>query len=209
MRVRPIAAFGDKDGKMNFDGFAGQMKAPLWKKVEDKKHWVAYASTKGKLIVYANKWTDDEKQDGEIEKAQAALTDYLDEKNLNPSVIVHRGHSYWVSGTIERITPAAKIVLLGSCGGYNVVHDVLRHSPDAHIIASKQTGKFYINQPFMNILNEKLTSGTNIEWIPFWSEFKQKAGKIEGFDDYIPPYKNLGALFIKAYNSRMGITEME
>jgi hypothetical protein len=90
-----------------------------------------------------------------------------------------------------------------------VIHDVLKHSPDAHIVASKQTGKIFINQPFMNLLDEKLINGNNIEWIPFWMEFKNKAGKIEGFEDYIPPYKNLGALFIKAYNSQMGITDME
>jgi hypothetical protein len=27
------------------------------------------------------------------------------------------------------------------------------------------------------------------------------------FDDYIPPYKNLGAIFIKAYKIAMGETE--
>jgi hypothetical protein len=80
----------------------------------------------------------------------------------------------------------------------------LEQSPDAHIIASKQTGKMFINQPFLNILNEKIRTGSNIDWIPFWSEFKAKAGNIEGFEDYIPPYKNLGAIFIKAYNSQMG-----
>jgi hypothetical protein len=121
--------------------------------------------------------------------------------------VVHRGHSYWVKYTIRQIKPAAKIVLLGSCGGYNVIHEVLTHSSDAHIVASKQTGKLYINQPFLNILIEKIRNGSNIEWIPFWAEFKAKAGKIEGFEDYIPPYKNLGAIFIKAYNSQMGEEE--
>jgi hypothetical protein len=201
--------YGDKDGQMNYNGFTAQMKTGSWKKIEDTKYWIAYASTKGKLVVFANKWSDDEKDPGEIEKSQAALSDYLTEKDMLPSIVVHRGHSYWVSGTIEKITPAAKIVLLGSCGGYNVIHDVLKHSPDAHIVASKQTGKIFINQPFMNLLDEKLINGNNIEWIPFWVEFKNKAGKIEGFEDYIPPYKNLGALFIKAYNSQMGITDME
>jgi hypothetical protein len=112
-----------------------------------------------------------------------------------------------VSTTIKQIQPAAKIVLLGSCGGYNVIHDVLQHSPDAHIVASKQTGKMYINQPFLNILNEKIRNGNNIDWIPFWNEFRAKAGKIDGFEDYIPPYKNLGAIFIKAYNIQMGEEE--
>jgi hypothetical protein len=84
---------------------------------------------------------------------------------------------------------------------------VLQHAPDAHIIASKQTGKKDINQPFMNILNEKLRTGSNIDWIPLWKEFRGKAGNVEGFDDYVPPYKNLGALFIKAYNSSMGTND--
>jgi hypothetical protein len=56
----------------------------------------------------------------------------------------------------------------------------------------------------MDMLNEKLRSGSNIDWMPFWTEFKAKAGKVEGFDDYIPPYKNLGAIFIKAYKIAMG-----
>jgi hypothetical protein len=46
---------------------------------------------------------------------------------------------------------------------------------------------------------EELQAGKNIEWIPFWKKFKQRTGDPEGFDDYIPPYKNLGALYIKAY----------
>jgi hypothetical protein len=199
--------YGDKDGHIAYNSFIAQMREPVWKKKEDTKHWLAF--TKGNLTVYANKWTDDEKQPGEIEKGLEAMANYFEEKEIMASVIVHRGHSYWVPGTIERITPAAKIVLLGSCGGYNVVHDVLKHSPDAHIVASKQTGKLSINEPFFNLLNDKLAGGSNIEWLPFWTEFKAKAGKIEGFHDYIPPYKNLGALFIKAYNSKMGVTDAE
>ncbi|MCW3074177.1 MAG: hypothetical protein JWP69_1246 [Flaviaesturariibacter sp.] len=207
--VQQVFFYGDADGKMNYNGFVTGMGAG-WKKVEDKKYWIAYATTKGKpMIIYANKWMDDDKAPGELEKGQAALSDYLSEKGIQPSVVVHRGHSYWVNSTIEQIQPSAKLVLLGSCGGYNVISEVLKKAPDAHIIASKQTGKIKINEPFTQIMNEKLRNGANIDWVPFWSEFKGKAGKIEGFDDYIPPYKNLGALFIKAYNSQTGTTEEE
>jgi hypothetical protein len=206
--VVQVFFYGDDDGKMNYNGFLSQLPAANWKKVEDTKYWMAFASTKGQpVVIYANKWFDDEKQEGELDKAQAALDNYLQEKDIQPTIIVHRGHSYWVKYTIDQIQPAAKIVLLGSCGGYNVIHSVLQHAPDAHIVASKQTGKKDINQPFMNILNEKLRTGSNIDWIPLWKEFKAKAGNVEGFDDYVPPYKNLGALFIKAYNSSMGTND--
>lgn len=209
--VMHVFFYGDEDGKSAYNGFVGELnrKGTNWKKQEDAKYWSTYTSVTGKpVMIYFNKWFDDEKQPGELDKAQSALNNYLDGKGIQPTVIVHRGHSYWVKYTIEQIKPAAKIVLLGSCGGYNVIHNVLQHSPDAHIVASKQTGKKDINQPFINILNEKLRNGSNIDWIPLWQEFKAKAGAIEGFDDYVPPYKNLGALFIKAYNSSMSGTEL-
>lgn len=202
--VMQVFFYGDKDGKMNWDGFIPQFNNAGWKKTDDTKYWISFTSTKGKpIIVYANKWFDDDKQPGELDKAQEAINNYLEEKGIQPTIVVHRGHSYWAPYTIQQIKPAAKIVFLGSCGGYNLINEVLNHASDAHIIASKQTGKKDINQPFMNILDEKLRTGSNIEWIPFWDEFKKAAGGIDGFEDYIPPYKNLGVIFIKAYNSAM------
>lgn len=205
--VMQVFFYGDKDGLMNYSGFIPQFANPAWKKVEDTKQWIAFASTKGRpILIYANKWIDEEKTPELLEGAQSDLTNYLAEKGLSPTVIIHRGHSYYAPYTIEQIQPTAKIVFLGSCGGYHLIHDVLRHAPDAHIIASKQTGKLLINQPFINLLNDKLRNGSNIDWIPFWNELRTKV-KVEGFDDYIPPHKNLGAIFIKAYNIAMGEEE--
>lgn len=201
--VTQVFFYGDEDGRMNYRGFVPQFSNSNWKKIEDNKYWIAFASTKGKPIaIYANKPLDEES--GELDKAQESLDNYLQEKGIQPTIVVHRGHSYYAPYTIEQIQPAAKIVFLGSCGGYHLIHDVLKHAPDAHIIASKQIGKQVINQPFMDMLNEKLRVGSNIDWMPFWTEFRAKAGKVEGFDDYIPPYKNLGAIFIKAYKIAMG-----
>jgi hypothetical protein len=206
--VMQVFFYGDDDGKMNYNGFISELNRAGWKMAIDNPYWFAFTSPKGQpVVIYANKWFDDKKDESAIDKAQAALGHYLEDKGIQPTIVVHRGHSYWVKYTIDQIQPNAKIVLLGSCGGYNVIHSVLQHAPDAHIIASKQTGKKDINQPFMNILNEKLRTGSNIDWIPLWKEFRGKAGNVEGFDDYVPPYKNLGALFIKAYNSSMGTND--
>jgi hypothetical protein len=197
--------FGDKDGKSDYNDFVSQFSNANWKRT-DSKQWVVFTSAKGKPVsIYANKPFDEET--GEDEKAQDAMTSFLNEKSLSPSIVVHRGHSYYAESTIEHIQPSAKIVFLGSCGGYHLIHEVLEHSSDAHIIASKQIGKRIINRPFLELLTDKLRAGQNIDWIPFWMEFRQKAGKVEGFSDYIPPHKNLGALFIKAYNSQMSQTE--
>jgi hypothetical protein len=50
---------------------------------------------------------------------------------------------------------------------------------------------------------EKLRNGQNIDWIPFWKELNRSV-TVDGLEDYIPPYKNLGAIFIKAYKAAMG-----
>ncbi len=205
--VMQVFFYGDEDGRNNYAGFINQFSGANWK-ISSNPQWVTINSTRGKpVIIFANKPLDEDK--GEDAKAQEALGEYLAQKNIEPTIVVHRGHSYYASYTIAQIQPAAKIVFLGSCGGYHLIHDVLKLAPDAHIISSKQIGKGVINQPFFNILNEKLRNGNNIDWIPFWNEFKKSAGSVEGFEDYIPPHKNLGAIFIKAYSSQMGIDETD
>ena len=204
--VMQVFFYGDDDGRRNYSLYLPQFANANWKKVQDNKNWIAFASTKGKpIIIYANKPLNEET--GELDKAQEALNAYLAEKGIQPTVVIHRGHSYYADYTIKQIQPSAKIVFLGSCGGYHLIHSVLKNAPDAHIIASKQIGKEIINRPFIDLVNEKLRNGQNIDWIPFWKEFRSKAGKVEGFEDYIPPHKNLGAIFIKAYKSQMGEDE--
>jgi hypothetical protein len=203
--VIQVFFYGDKDGRGNYANFVPQFPASLWKRSETKQ-WISFASLKGKpIVVYANKPLDEES--GEVDKAQAALCEYLSEKDLHPTIVIHRGHSYYAPYTIEQLAPSAKIVFLGSCGGYHLIHDVLEHAEDAHIIASKQIGKQVINQPLIDMMMEKLRTGSNIDWIPFWREFERRYKNIEGFGDYIPPHKNLGAIFIKAYKNAMGGNE--
>jgi hypothetical protein len=122
--------------------------------------------------------------------------------------VIHRGHSYHVKYTIAQIPSSARIIILGSCGGYNNLKDVLTVCPDAHIISSKQTGTQTVNEPIIRAINNTLLEGRDIEWIPLWAglekQLKGNAQAMDRFSDYIPPHKNLGALFIKAYKIRMG-----
>jgi hypothetical protein len=173
-----------------------------WKIDRSNPQWIVIKSTKGKPVsIYANAALPEET--GEDEKAQKALCAYLEKNKLAPSITIHRGHSYFANSTIELMAPSSKIVFMGSCGGFHLIDVILHKSEDAHIIASKQIGKTSINKPFFELLTEKIRNGNSIDWIPFWREFKTKAGT-EGFEDYIPPYKNLGAIFIKAYKKSVG-----
>lgn len=198
--IMQVFFYGDEDGQNIFQGFLRQFSNSNWKTTHTDK-WVYIQSVKGKpVMIYANKPLPEET--GEDEKAQRELEAYLAKNNLAPTVVIHRGHSYYANYTINQILPSAKIVFMGSCGGYHLIHDILQNAPDAHIIASKQIGKTRINQPFFNLLMEKLRNGQDIDWIPFWKEL-DKSVTVEGLEDYIPPYKNLGAIFIKAYKTAM------
>jgi len=206
MVAMQVFFYGDKDGQNIFGGFQKMFSSSLWK-ITPSKQWITISSLKGKPVtIYANRPLPEET--GEDEKAQKALDSFLAAKKIQPAIVIHRGHSYYAPYTIDQIKPRAKIVFMGSCGGYHLIHDILKNAPDAHIIASKQIGKTAINRPFFELLMEKVRNGSNIEWINFWKEFQQKV-KVEGFEDYIPPHKNLGALFIKAYKIAMGETEQD
>jgi hypothetical protein len=205
--VIQVFFYGDKDGRGNYANFVPQFSGDVWRRAETKQ-WISFTSVKGRPIsIFANKPLDE--ASGEVDRAQEALCSYLTEKELNPTVVIHRGHSYYAPYTIEQLASTAKIVFLGSCGGYHLIHDVLARASDAHIIASKQIGKQVINQPLIDMMMENLRVGKNIEWIPFWRDFEKRYKNIEGFGDYIPPHKNLGAIFIKAYKNAMGGEEGE
>jgi hypothetical protein len=203
--VAQVFFYGDKDGKGIYNGFQKMFSTANWKIDRSNPQWIVIKSIKGKPVsIYANAALPEET--GEDEKAQKALCAYLEKNKLFPTITIHRGHSYFANSTIELMAPSSKIVFMGSCGGFHLIDSILHKSEDAHIIASKQIGKTSINKPFFELLTEKLRNGNNIDWLPFWKEFKTKAGT-EGFEDYIPPYKNLGAIFIKAYKIAIGKEE--
>src|SRR5204863_4612964 len=202
--IMQVFFYGEKSDAEIFRGFVDMFRNANWK-ITANPLWVCITSAKGKPVsIYANRALPQE--EGQDEKAQQALIDYLEKNKLYPTITIHRGHSYTAPYTIEQMFPTSKIVFLGSCGGYHLIHDVLAKAADAHIIASKQIGKTAVNRPFFQLLTEKIRNGNNIDWIPFWQELN-KMVNVEGFEDYIPPYKNLGALYIKAYKKAMGEDE--
>lgn len=193
--------FGDKDGITSFNLFKGQYNIPGWK-IVNKAEWIEVSSTKGvPVIIYANKPLDE--NEGLDEKAQENLDEYLKDNNLSPTVVIHRGHSYHVSSTIDQLFPTSKVIFLGSCGGYQNINLVLNKCPYAHIIASKQTGTGTVNGPMIMNITETLRQGKDLNWPEMWKNLGVKFKDNNLFEDYVPPYKNLGALFIMAYNKVM------
>ncbi len=197
--------YGDKDGIGLFPGLVNMFNNSNWKIDQSNKQWVTITAAKGKPVsLYMNRpLTEVGDEDA---KAQEALCTYLAKNNIIPKVTINRGHSYNAPYTIEQMSTASKIVFMGSCGGYRSIHDILEKAGDAHIIGTKQIADAEVNNPFLRLISEKLRTGSNIEWKPFWIELA-KIATDPIFEDYVPPHKNLGALFIKAY--KIAMTEDE
>ena len=203
--VQQVFFYGDEDGKAFFPPFLKSFDNGNWK-ITRKAEWVEIQSLKSKISVYANLPLN---YDANLDdSAQQHLNDYLASKGLKPTIVVHRGHSYWLPGTINRMPESARIVVIGSCGGYKNLSRILEVAPDAQIISTKEIGAGDINRPIMNALNQTLLTQNKIIWKEVWQNltnlFNNDSNKAirETWENYVPPYRNLGAIFIKAYNKK-------
>ncbi|MFY0253469.1 hypothetical protein ACDQ55_05870 [Chitinophaga sp. 30R24] len=195
--------YGDKDGQESFASFMTNFPSSEWR-VSKNKYWATISSLKGKATtIYANLPIDEPGDKEAISK----LSDYMDENDIHPSVVIHRGHSYHINTTLDNLQSSARIVVLGSCGGYHNLAVVLEKAPEAHIISSKQVGTRFVNEPIIHTLEDQIRSGKNVDWVVMWAQLtKHFAGDARNkdlFSDYVPPHKNLGAIFIKAYKQIM------
>jgi hypothetical protein len=196
--------YGDKDGAREYQKFLAAYRNPNWI-TRSKEYWVETESVKGKyVIIYSNKPLDEDTY--QDVKAQEALAKYLQRHRVTPSIMIHRGHSYFVKYSIPHVTPQTKLVFLGSCGGFNNLNDVIHASPGVHIIATKQVGSGGINQPVIVYLTDLLRKGKDLDWPLVWMNLALKFKSNPLFDDYIPPYKNLGAIFMMAYQEALNDT---
>ncbi len=192
--------YKDKDGDASFKSFIASYKNPDWI-IEEFKNYVRISPKKGRqIIIYANR----PEKEGE---GQTEIRDIFMAKNRWPEIVVHRGHSFYAWATIESLNPEARIVVLGSCGGYNNISKVLDISPESHIVSSKQIGTMLVNNEVIYQINETVRLGKDIDWALLWksieTKFKGNKEALERFYDYIPPHQNLGALFIKTYRERI------
>ncbi len=194
--------YGDEDGKNSYASFLANFRdTKKWSRPEENatKQWVTIKSISGKpIIIFANLPLDYES--GKDDDAQKALEAWLNARDIHPTILVHRGHSYHLSSTVDYMSKSNRIIMLGSCGGYHNLGAVLDHAPDAHLISTKQTGTMLVNDAIISHLNDHLLAGDNVDWVSLWAEIgKSLNGKEKDFNEYVPPYRNLGAIFIKAY----------
>jgi hypothetical protein len=200
--------YGDKDGQDSYNNFKGFVnKFTNLKLDESNKYWTKISAIDSKVPfeIYANKPL----KEPEDEEAQKQLNEHLIANNINPSIIVHRGHSYHLPTTLSYLTNDNKVIILGSCGGYQNLSTILGRSEDAQIVSTKQVGTMHVTDPILREVHASVMNGQEINWTTIWNKLDKEMTSVTArdfFNDYVPPHKNLGALFLKAYKTLSNTT---
>lgn len=195
--------YDDEDGEGSYANFLGTYRSiPNWQ-VYDRGTWVMIENMKGQRVrIFANKPKVDQ-------QGQAEIADYFNIQKSNPSIVVHRGHSFYTATTISQIPFNTKIVILGGCGGYHTLTDIIDKSPQAQIVSTKQTGTMRVNDPMLREISTTINAKKDIIWETIWNtldkQLKDTGENYSLFKDYVPPHKNLGAIFLMAYNNKSSL----
>ncbi len=197
--------YDDEDGAASFKSFLNTFNDKNWTIATEDSLYIKLVSATGKpVIIYANKPKAEY-------TGQAYLEKMLDSAEIQPDVLIHRGHSYYASKTIEKIKPSAKLFVLGSCGGYHNLSGVIQRAPEAQIVSSKQIGVQAVNNPMLKAIAEDLRLGNDILWPDIWqkldTQLKSNSDTYSRFKDYIPPHKNVSAVFIRTYLKLNGVIQ--
>ncbi|PCJ97078.1 MAG: hypothetical protein COA45_10695 [Zetaproteobacteria bacterium] len=184
---------GDEDGVSSFEYFQKRFEQSKDYKVEDKGDYIKITSLSGEtpIEIYANH--PDASPDTILQDISGKPDATI--KDVEFDSVIHRGHSYNLDNTLPYFSESNSLVFLGSCGGYSNVEKLMDIAPDAQIIATKQVGTKFINDPMIFDINESIRKGEPLVW-----EDKQKV--LDGFGDprkesYVLPDKNTPLIFAK------------
>ena len=198
----------DDDGVQSFENFLRQYDRDAAWKIERQPgfvHLTGHGAAGRTVEIYANVPIDirlaaNRGREGEALRRQAQISAELAQRNLMPPILVQRGHVYHVEKTLAFVTPAAKLVVLGSCRGVPEIRHVIESSHEAQVIATRGVGAMQINDAILKGLNVRLLSAAGeIRWSDFWREQQARAGKSAVFRNYLTPDRDEAAAFLRAY----------
>jgi hypothetical protein len=185
--------YDDDDGAAAFRSFTAKFSNDKNYKITEEPAYLRIESVQGrKLVLYLNK--------PQVENSLAALTSLFEKEKRYPDIVVHRGHSYHLQNTVDVLTNNTKVAVLGSCGGYQNISRVLENATDAQIVSSKQIGTWTVNNELLKDMCEMMRTGTGeIVWNKLWAGLEDRLKNNDKWKDYIPPNRNLGVKFVKAF----------
>ncbi|MCO4784268.1 MAG: hypothetical protein KC646_18240 [Candidatus Cloacimonetes bacterium] len=163
--------YGDSDGWATWVAFLRKHKRIATDKVIENNNYVKIIrsdeSLNTNLVIYANK-------PGKRISGQKSIDNEMLDENTQSHIFVHRGHSYHLHRGLDKIEKNTKLAILGSCGGYNDLHSVMKRSLDVQVVISKGKGTYWVNRAILDVINEDISLGNDIDW----SKFRERVSKI-------------------------------
>jgi hypothetical protein len=108
-----------------------------------------------------------------------------------------------LANSIKSVNEATRLAILGSCGGYREIFQVLENSLAAQVISTKQVGSKQVNEPLLKLINDRLLNKKDLDWAEIWGQLDKqlKSNKLayDYFQEYVPPYKNIALLVATLY----------
>ena len=198
-----VLFYGDEDGIASFNNFQKHYTDRSKWEIKRNSSWMQIRSVQStSFTIYANLPLDI-KDDKDL-IAQDSLLSFLTEQSKEPTIIIHRGHSYHLDKTLNRLKPNVRLAVLGSCGGYNKAISIASINPDVQVIGSKKTGSMSINDPVLDMINETIVAGKDLMWPEIWKKLRDRFSRDEVslslFNEYFPPSDNLGLFVLKLFN---------
>ena len=200
--------YDDDDGVASFASFrASYSHDPAWE-IEERGpylHLIGRGPAGRRMEIFANVPIDthlpaNRALEGEAARRQQAIETVLAERGIAPTIVVHRGHSFWVERTLSYLSKSTRLVILGSCGGVTQIHAVIEASHDAQTIATRGVGETEINDAIMKAINDRILQGERtIRWESFWPDLRTRWGKSALFREYQPPDADSGTVLLRAY----------
>ncbi len=188
--------YDDEDGKSSFAHFQAEYAKDKKWKISDQGAYIVMQTEneKGRKIeIYAGK---PEEKEGVLEKINQDIV------AQGGGVIqggVHHGHSYHFNTSFENMPQSLRFFWIGSCGGFYNTSKTVDHFPQAHLVVTKGTGTMFINDPVLKLFNDEMLDKGTVVWESFWQKISKRFSRNKDFDRYVPPHRNLGALFLQAY----------
>jgi len=200
--------YDDDDGVRSFQSFLKTYQRDSAWIVEERGgfvHLTGRGPTGRRIAIFANIPIDthlpeNRALEGEARRRQQAVAAELNASGLAAAILVHRGHSFWVEQTLTYVTSAARLVILGSCGGTSEIHTVLARSHDAQVIATSGIGETEVNDHILKFMNDRILSGPRIIlWKDFWRDLSANRKSTGLFRDYLAPNQDPAMVFLRSY----------
>ncbi len=191
----------DDDGRGSYTSFLAQYERdPAWR-ISQRDGYVVVSSVSGcRIEIFANEPAHKEKGVGNIQVE-------LKRRGLTLTALVHRGHSYHLSETLEYLQPSVSLVFLGSCGGYHSFPEIVRKARHVHSLATRGTGTRYVNDPLLKMINERIRTKGRLEWQSVWTQAQRRLGHLREFSAYVGPHTNVSMLFLAALGQELEVLD--